>query len=44
MYSEFNLNKQVNNEETQNPKQTISKLRELPGNDVCVDCKIKGDY
>ena len=41
--NEFNLNKQINYEETPDPKQSISKIRELPGNDVCVDCKCKGN-
>ncbi|CAG8732712.1 10383_t:CDS:2, partial [Funneliformis mosseae] len=41
MDNEFNLNKQLNNEETQISKQSISKIRELPGNGNCVDCKIK---
>ncbi|PKC68615.1 ArfGap-domain-containing protein [Rhizophagus irregularis] len=39
--NEFNLNKKINDEETLNSKQSISKIRELPGNDVCVDCKCK---
>ncbi|RIA89125.1 hypothetical protein C1645_213938 [Glomus cerebriforme] len=39
--NEFNLHKQINDEETPNSKQSISKIRELPGNDVCVDCKCK---
>ncbi|CAI2170724.1 1787_t:CDS:10 [Funneliformis geosporum] len=41
MDNEFNLNKQMTNEETQLSKQSISKIRELPGNDICVDCKTK---
>ncbi|GET02868.1 arf-GAP with coiled-coil, ANK repeat and PH domain-containing protein 2 isoform X2 [Rhizophagus clarus] len=39
--NEFNLNKKVNDEETLNSKQSISKIRELPGNDICADCKCK---
>lgn len=41
--NEFNLNKNINDEETLNSKQSISKIRELSGNDVCVDCKCKGN-